>query len=143
MEKEPTPEIMYIECDYCHEPVAVNDQTTAIQLYIEPAYSKYSFAAIKHETCEPMYKFVDVEDIYRLSYVQAVYVTDKPSPEHLKVLKDFYKNREMKPEQVMHGEPVIDVPSPEAVLKAFKKFIHAYGVEPYEFLTEQEYKRLV
>lgn len=81
MEKDKNPEIpVAVECMSCGGVVEVNDDTSELWLFTDPAHTQYSFLNVTcdNEGCDNVQSlFVDIEAIEMLSFLSVIYVKKK------------------------------------------------------------------
>lgn len=128
IEFNPEHEPVGVECDYCGGTVELTDETCGLQVYIDPDYSKYSFAivACPEEDCDPMYLFVSPEQIAQLGHITNHFIEARPSDKALPFLEEQWNN--------IYGQ-VIEVESREVEEwgKVMLRFLEVYQPEAWEF----------
>ena len=138
MEQLPNPEQRWgLECDNCGEDIWLTEETCQLQVYLDEDSYRHSFVVLvcgsKYE-CEPIYKFIEPEDIVKLDYLENTIITKRPDPDVLPFLESEYLK--------VYGEQAVELGvEPEvlvvdALLANWDAFIQY--VEADEFLNDRE-----
>lgn len=145
MENEPSPEeyeeVMFVECDSCHEDFEITPENSKTQIWLVSGYQHLNFIALQHtEECDACYKFVDERQIPYLQKQSLVYYSDRPSPEALTYLSQQYED--------WYGENATEEPDEDAPIDVesiewndvLYDFLTKYQPEPYEWSKRYLYK---